>query len=185
MKRFADKHWRELEFQVGDWVFLKFQPYKMRSLALKMNEKLSPRFYGPYQVLDRVGPVAYRLALPQSCRLHPDFHVSQLKNAIPPQVQPQEIPAVLAEDGELLLHPEAVLESRINAKGLGEVLIKWHDLPDCENSWEKLSDLLQKFPDDHLEDKVNLQGGSVGSRFGGQVYRRRERGDRSGLGPNS
>ena len=54
MKQFADKRRREVTFEVGDWVYLKFQPYHMRSLARKVNEKLGPRFYGPYQVIDRV-----------------------------------------------------------------------------------------------------------------------------------
>ena len=107
-------------------------------------------------MLDRVGPVAYRLALPPLCRLHPVFHVSRLKKVAPPQVLLQEICTVLAEDGELLLHPKAVLESRMNVEGLVEVLIKWRDLLDYENSWEKLSDLQQKFLNNHLEDKVNL-----------------------------
>ena len=153
-------------------MFLKFQPYKMHSLACKMNEKLSPRFYRPYHILDKLGPVAYCLALPPSCCLHLVLHVSRLKRAVPPQVQPQEIPTVLAKDEELLLYLEEVLESQVNKEGLMEVLVKWQGLSDCENSWKKLSDLQQRFPDAHLRDKVNLQGG-VKSRFCGQVYRRR------------
>ena len=43
-----------MEFSVGDWVYLKIQPYRLKSLARKCNEKLSPRFYGPYKVLEKV-----------------------------------------------------------------------------------------------------------------------------------
>ena len=46
MKLLADKHRRELTFEVGDWVYLKIQPYRLKSLAKKRNEKLSPRFFG-------------------------------------------------------------------------------------------------------------------------------------------
>ena len=55
MKRSANKHRRELVLQEGDWVFLKLQPYIMKSLARKPNEKLSPQFYGPYKVIQRIG----------------------------------------------------------------------------------------------------------------------------------
>ena len=176
MKFFADQRRREVQFELGDWVFLKFQPYRMRSLARKPNEKLSPRFYGPYQILQRVGPVAYRLALPPTCRLHPVFHISRLKKAVPPQQQPQELPAGLSEEGILQTEPERLLDIRTTPAGATEVLVKWLDLPDCENSWELLSALQSQFPAVHLEDKVALLGGSsVRSQQFGQVYVRRNR----------
>ncbi|KAJ1387433.1 Retrotransposable element Tf2 [Sesbania bispinosa] len=46
MRKYADKHRRDIHFEEGDWVYLKLQPYRLRSLAKKINEKLSPRFYG-------------------------------------------------------------------------------------------------------------------------------------------
>lgn len=64
-RRYANNHRRELIFQEGDWIFFKLQPYRMRSLARKPNEKLSPRFYGPYKVIQKIGEVAYRLELPE------------------------------------------------------------------------------------------------------------------------
>lgn len=63
MKQFDDKHRRKVVYEVGDWVFLKFQLYQMKSLARKLNEKLSPRYYGPFQIIDMVSQVSYRLAL--------------------------------------------------------------------------------------------------------------------------
>jgi len=65
MKLYADKKRREVEFQPGDKVYLKIQPYRMKSLAKKINQKLSPRFYGPFEVLERIGQVAYKLQLPE------------------------------------------------------------------------------------------------------------------------
>lgn len=76
MKHNEDKHRRPLEFNVGDEVFLKLQPYRKKSLARHLNEKLAPRFYGPYQVSKRVGPTAYELVLPPHSCIHPVFHIS-------------------------------------------------------------------------------------------------------------
>jgi hypothetical protein len=79
MKHQADKHRSERSFSVGDWVFLKLQPYVQSSLARRAHQKLSFRFFGPYKILERVGAAAYKLALPSSSSIHPVFHVSQLK----------------------------------------------------------------------------------------------------------
>lgn len=47
----ANKHLREVEHEVGDMVFLKIQPYKLKKVTKRLNQKLSPRFYGPYKVI--------------------------------------------------------------------------------------------------------------------------------------
>jgi hypothetical protein len=46
-------------------VYPKIQPYKLKSLAKRMNQKLSPRFYGPYEIGQKIGAVAYKLKLPE------------------------------------------------------------------------------------------------------------------------
>lgn len=81
MKAQADKRRSERSFNVGDSVYLKLQPYVQSSLAPRAHLKLSFRYYGPYTVLERIGPVAYKLALPPSSSIHPVFHVSLLKPA--------------------------------------------------------------------------------------------------------
>eukprot|EP00253_Pinus_taeda_P008020 PITA_08020 len=82
MKQQVDQHRSERQFQEGDQVFLRLQPYKQTSLKDKGCQKLSPKFYGPYQVLQRIGEVAYKLALPPTAKIHPVFHVSCLKKVI-------------------------------------------------------------------------------------------------------
>ena len=77
MKQQEDQHRSERSFDVGDWVFLRLQPYKQMSLKqAKKDNKLSPKYYGPYKVLQRIGSMAYKLELPASSRVHPVFHVS-------------------------------------------------------------------------------------------------------------
>lgn len=82
MKHQADKHCSDRVFQVGDFVFLKLQPYIQSSVTARAHHKLLFKYYGPFQVLERIGAAAYRLQLPPKSRIHPVIHVSQLKKAL-------------------------------------------------------------------------------------------------------
>ena len=76
-KSYADKRWQPLEFEVGDHIFLKVMP--KRVVKSNKREKQSPRYIEPFKVLERVGTIAYRLALPPSLSgVHAVFHVSIL-----------------------------------------------------------------------------------------------------------
>ncbi|KAK2362677.1 hypothetical protein QL285_087718 [Trifolium repens] len=82
-KSYADRRRRPLEFEEGDHVFLRVTPTTGVGRALKA-KKLTPKFIGPYQILERVGKVAYRIALPPVLSLiHDVFHVSQLRKYTP------------------------------------------------------------------------------------------------------
>lgn len=134
MKDRVDGHRRDVKFAVGDMVFLKLCPYRQQTLARRVNEKLAARFYGPYAVAARVGKVAYRLTLLPEARIHPTFHVSQLKRAIGESLVPVSIPPQLTVEGVMETQPDEVIDARINGgTGQREVLVKWKGLPlaDC------------------------------------------------------
>lgn len=77
-KSYADNRRKDLQFEVGDWVFLKLSPWK-GVMRFGRRGKLSPRYIGPYEIVEHVGPVAYMLALPSNLsRLHGVFYVSML-----------------------------------------------------------------------------------------------------------
>lgn len=76
MKAQADKHRFERQFAVNDWVFMKLQPYIQRSDVTRANQKLAFKYYSPYQILQRIGEVSYKLALPPTSSIHPVLHVS-------------------------------------------------------------------------------------------------------------
>ena len=113
MKQQTYQHRTERNFDVGDWVFLRLLPYKQMSLnKAKKDNKLSPKYYGPYKVLQNIGAMAYKLELPASSRVHPVFHVSCLKKVIGEKIPIQKILSELDEEGKIILEPEAVMEIR-------------------------------------------------------------------------
>ena len=78
----------------------------------KKDNKLSPKYYGPYKVLQKIGTMAYKLELIASSQVHPVFHVSCLKKVIGENLPVQTILTELDEEGKIILEPEEVTEIR-------------------------------------------------------------------------
>lgn len=87
MKAQADIRRKDLEFIIRDWVFPWLQPYRRQIVILRKDQKLSPRYFGPFQVTKNSNHVAYKLVRPPNLKVHRIFHVSLLKpyhGPIPP-----------------------------------------------------------------------------------------------------
>ena len=130
---YADNRHRDLQFEIGDRVFLKISPWK-GVLRFGKRGKLSPRYMGPYKIVSKVGPVAYKLKLPPKLsRIHDTFHVSMLRKYIPdPSHVLREQPVQLKENltyEEILVqivdHKEQVLRNKVIP--LVKVLWKNHE----------------------------------------------------------
>jgi hypothetical protein len=158
MKRQADKNRSQRSFAVGDWVYLKLQPYVQSSVLPRANHKLSFKYFGPYQITATVGAVAYRLALPAASKIHPVVHVSQLKLAAGYK---GPVPATLPTDLPEFAIPIQVLQTRGVTKGsrfVQQVLVEWSGLPRDLATWEDLEALRQCFPFVPAWGQVGLKG---------------------------
>jgi hypothetical protein len=114
----------------------------------KKDNKLSPKYYGPYKVLQKIGTVAYKLEFPTSSRVHPFFHVSCLKKVIGDKIPVQTIFPELGEEGKIILEPEAITNARIRQlrnRSISEYLIKWRKLLAKDSTWED-EPFIQKHP---------------------------------------
>jgi hypothetical protein len=141
MQRQADKNRSERSFAIGDWVYMKLQPYVQSSISLRAHHKLSFKYFGPYKVTARVGKVAYRLDLPVSSKIHPVVHVSQLKLAAGYK---GPAPATLPLDLPEFSVPVQILHMRGLTKGnclVQQGLVQWSGLPSDLATWEDLEAL--------------------------------------------
>lgn len=150
MKYFADQKRTFREFAVGDWVFLCLRPYRQMSATLRRNLKLSPRYYGPFQVVQKIGSVAYKLDLPSSSQIYHVFHVSLLKKKLGDRVTPLPDLPILTSKGTFAPEPEVILARRLKKKGNragAEALVQWKGTTEQDATWEDLEELRSSFLD--------------------------------------
>jgi len=141
---------KEIEYAVGDKVFLKVSPWK-KVLRFGRKGKLSPRFIGPYEVIERVGPVAYRLALPPELdKIHNVFHASMLRRyrSDPSHVISREEievqPNLTYEEEPIQILAREVKELRNKQIPLVKVLWRHHNTEKA--TWESEETMRQQFP---------------------------------------
>jgi len=165
-KSYADKRRRPLEFQVGDYVYLKVTPMK-KVQRFGVKRKLAPRFVGPYKIIEKKGPVAYKLQLPEAMgSIFPVFHVSQLKKClrIPEErIEPQSIQ--LKSDLEYHEQPVRVLDTKDRVtrnKVVRTYKIQWSHHDDGDATWETGEYLQNAYTDFYSKWFVTL---NLGTRF--------------------
>jgi hypothetical protein len=149
-KTYADRDRRDVEFQVGDHVFLKVSPTRgVKRFGLQ--GKLNPRYIGPYEILEKVGDVAYRLALPPVLsEVHNVFHVSMLKKYVG---NPDHIlePAMLQVEKDLSFeeYPIKIVDRKdqvLRKRVIPYVKVQWNNHSEREASWELESAVREKYP---------------------------------------
>ncbi|XP_071901197.1 uncharacterized protein [Coffea arabica] len=117
---------------------------------MRSNTKLSARYFRPYQVIQKIGKVAYKLQLPASSKIHPIFHVSLLKKKIGQQVVPVLQLPDTNEKGHFRIEPIAVLDRRIvkkkNAAAV-QWLVQWWGTSPAEATWEDAEEIERKYPE--------------------------------------
>ncbi|XP_073118548.1 uncharacterized protein [Henckelia pumila] len=164
-KSYADRRRRELEFQVGDHVFLKVSPWK-GVLRFGMKEKLSPRYIGPFEILDKVGTRAYRVALPPNLEgVHNVFHITMLRKYIsnPSHVIRHE-PVLWKPDLSYEEIPIQILDTQVRKlrnKEIKMVKVLWRNQLVEEATWETEQDMRSRYPEvfgkSNFEDKILLR----------------------------
>lgn len=112
------------------------------------NQKLSPKYFGPYKKIDKCGEVAYRLELPSSSQIHPVFHVSQLKILVGNVTTFSQLPTILPDvmARELVRILERKMVNR-QGRAATKVLIQWSNESEEEATWVFLFDIQKRFPD--------------------------------------
>ncbi|WVZ69566.1 hypothetical protein U9M48_018337 [Paspalum notatum var. saurae] len=150
-KSYADNRRRDLEFAVGDYVYLKVSP--IRGLRrFKVKGKLAPRYIGPFKIIDRKGEVAYQLELPDRLSgVHDVFHVSQLKKCLRvPEEQLQEDELNVQDDLTYTEYPVQILETAERTtrnRVIKMCKVKWSHHTAEEATWEREDDLRADYPE--------------------------------------
>ena len=149
-KSYADVRRKDLEFQVGDWVFLKLSPWK-GVVRFGKRGKLSPRYIGSYEIIERVGSLAYRLALPSELSMiHNVFHVSMLRKYIAdPSHVLEEQPISLQNDLSYEEEPVQILDRKeqvLRSKSFQLVKVLWRSHQVEEATWEPEEQMRQQYP---------------------------------------
>eukprot|EP00253_Pinus_taeda_P015608 PITA_15608 len=167
-KNFADRKRRFKEYQVGDHVYIRIQARKI-TLQWSSCAKLAPRYFGPFQVLARVGPVAYQLALPSHIRIDNVFHVSMLKKYIYDPKHVIKWKDIRVEpEGEVRVESLSILDRRevqLRKRVITQIKVQWQHYGPEEATWED-EELFQKaypglFGDTRHRDDVQSHEGEM------------------------
>ena len=149
-KSYYDKHRKEMEYKVGDKVFLRVSPWR-RVMRFGQKGKLSPRYIGPYDIAERVGPLAYKLALPpELAQIHNVFHVSMLRRYRSDPSHVLKDPEIqISENLSYIEEPINIVDRQIKQlrrKAIPMVKVIWQNHRVEEATWETEEKMRKNYP---------------------------------------
>ncbi|GJU21460.1 putative reverse transcriptase domain-containing protein [Tanacetum coccineum] len=149
-KSYADKRRRPLEFEVGDKVMLKVAPWK-GVMRFGKRGKLNPRYIGPFRIIERIGPVAYRLELPQELsRVHNVFHVCNLKKCLSDDTLVIPLEEIQLDDKlNFVEEPVEIMDrevKQLKRSRIPIVKVRWNARRGPEYTWEREDQFREKYP---------------------------------------
>ncbi|GJS82091.1 putative reverse transcriptase domain-containing protein, partial [Tanacetum coccineum] len=149
-KSYADKRRRPLEFEVGDKVMLKVTPWK-GVMRFGKRRKLNPRYIGPFRIIERIGPVAYRLELPQELsRVHNVFHVCNLKKCLSDDTLVIPLEEIQLDDKlNFVEEPVEIMDrevKQLKRSRIPIVKVRWNARRGPEYTWEREDQFREKYP---------------------------------------
>ncbi|GJV56344.1 putative reverse transcriptase domain-containing protein [Tanacetum coccineum] len=159
-KSYADVRRKPLDFQVGDKVMLKISSWK-GVIRFGKRGKLNPRYIEPFEVLARVGTVAYRLELPQQLsRVHSTFHVSNLNKCLSDESLVIPLDEIQIDDKlHFVEEPVEIMDrevKRLKQSRIPIIKVRWNSRRGPEFTWEGEDQFKKKYP--HLS--INLASSS-------------------------
>nr|GEY70442.1 putative reverse transcriptase domain-containing protein [Tanacetum cinerariifolium] len=149
-KSYADVRRKPLEFNVGDKVMLKVSPWK-GVIHFGKHRKPSPRFIRPFKILERIGPVAYKLELPRELQgIHNTFHVSNLKKCLSDESLSIPLDEVQLDDKlHFIEEPAEIIDrevKRLKQSRIPIVKVRWNSHRGPEYTWEREDQMKSKYP---------------------------------------
>ncbi|GJY02355.1 putative reverse transcriptase domain-containing protein [Tanacetum coccineum] len=149
-KNYADRKRKPMEFEIRDRVMLKVSPWK-GVVRFGKRGKLNPRYVGPFQVLAKVGKVAYKLELPQELSIvHHTFHVSNLKKCHCDEPLAMPLEGVHIDDTlQFVEEPVEIMEreiKRLKRSRIPLIKVRWNSRRGPEFTWEREDSFKQKYP---------------------------------------
>ncbi|GJY18934.1 putative reverse transcriptase domain-containing protein [Tanacetum coccineum] len=149
-KSYADNRRKPLEFEVGDQVLLKVSPWK-GVIRFGKEGKLAPRYVGPFEILKKIGPVAYRLRLPEELSsVHDTFHVSNLKKWLADANLHVPLDEIKIDKTLCFVEePVEIMDRKVKSlkhSKISIVMVHWNSKRGPEFTWEREDHMKAKYP---------------------------------------
>ncbi|GKB70426.1 putative reverse transcriptase domain-containing protein [Tanacetum coccineum] len=149
-KSYADNRRKPLEFEVGDQVLLKVSPWK-GMIRFRKKGKLAPRYVGPFEILERIGPIAYRLILPEELSsVHDTFHVSNLKKCLADTNLHVPLDEIKIDKTLCFVEePVEIMDREVKSLKRSKipiVKVRWNSKRGPEFTWEREDHMKAKYP---------------------------------------